>query len=101
MKTAPELIVFDLDGTLVDSAPDLAFSVDAMLATLNRPPAGIDAVRRWIGNGVLNAREASAQRRDVAAAGPGRAAAIVAMPKRAIPRTSAGAAPRSMECRRV
>ena len=53
MKTAPELIVFDLDGTLVDSAPDLAFSVDATLATLNRPPAGIDAVRRWIGNGVL------------------------------------------------
>jgi phosphoglycolate phosphatase len=52
MKPAPELMVFDLDGTLVDSAPDLAYSVDALLEKLNRPPAGIDNVRRWIGNGV-------------------------------------------------
>jgi len=28
MKPTPELIVFDLDGTLVDSAPDLAYSVE-------------------------------------------------------------------------
>lgn len=52
MKPTPELIIFDLDGTLVDSAPDLAFSVDALLEKLNRSPAGIDNVRRWIGNGV-------------------------------------------------
>jgi len=52
MKSRPELIAFDLDGTLVDSAPDLADAVDAMLARLGRPPAGIEKVRGWIGNGV-------------------------------------------------
>jgi phosphoglycolate phosphatase len=52
MKPAPQLIVFDLDGTLVDSAPDLAFSVNAVLRKANRPPVGIDTVRSWIGNGV-------------------------------------------------
>jgi phosphoglycolate phosphatase len=46
------LIVFDLDGTLVDSAPDLAFAVDAMLARLGQPPRGLKEVRAWIGNGV-------------------------------------------------
>jgi phosphoglycolate phosphatase len=48
----PELIAFDLDGTLVDSAPDLAYSVDEMLGTMGRAPAGIDQVRAWIGNGI-------------------------------------------------
>ena len=52
MKPAPELIVFDLDGTLVDSAPDLAYSVDALLAAFNRPAVGPATVRGWIGNGV-------------------------------------------------
>jgi phosphoglycolate phosphatase len=47
----PELIVFDLDGTLVDSAPDLAYSIDAMLASLGLPPRGLDQVRRFLGNG--------------------------------------------------
>jgi phosphoglycolate phosphatase len=48
----PKLVAFDLDGTLVDSAPDLAFAVDAMLARLGRPKAGEDKVKDWIGNGV-------------------------------------------------
>lgn len=48
----PELIVFDLDGTLVESAPDLAFAIDAMLERIGRPPAGYANVRSWIGNGV-------------------------------------------------
>jgi phosphoglycolate phosphatase len=48
----PELIVFDLDGTLVDSAPDLAFCADTLLTSLGRVPAGVDGVRTWIGNGV-------------------------------------------------
>lgn len=47
----PALILFDLDGTLVDSAPDLALAVDAMLARLSRPAAGEGKVREWIGNG--------------------------------------------------
>jgi phosphoglycolate phosphatase len=48
----PVLIVFDLDGTLVDSAPDLAYCADAMLERMGRAPAGVDRIRGWIGNGV-------------------------------------------------
>lgn len=47
----PELIAFDLDGTLVDSAPDLARAVDAMLESLGHAPAGLERARGWIGNG--------------------------------------------------
>jgi phosphoglycolate phosphatase len=47
----PELIVFDLDGTLVDSAPDIARSIDETLVSLGLPPCGLDQVRRWLGNG--------------------------------------------------
>ncbi len=47
----PRLIMFDLDGTLVDSVPDLAVAVDKMLVQLGRPRAGLEAVRQWVGNG--------------------------------------------------
>ena len=47
----PQLVMFDLDGTLVDSVPDLAAAVDKMLLALGRGPAGIEHVRLWIGNG--------------------------------------------------
>lgn len=47
----PELVLFDLDGTLIDSVPDLASAVDKMLAQLGREPAGIESVRHWVGNG--------------------------------------------------
>jgi phosphoglycolate phosphatase len=47
----PRLIMFDLDGTLVDSVPDLAVAVDKMLVQLGRPKAGLEAVRQWVGNG--------------------------------------------------
>ena len=46
------MILIDLDGTLVDSVPDLAFCVDAMMARLGRPPHGEAKVRNWVGNGV-------------------------------------------------
>lgn len=47
----PRLAMFDLDGTLVDSVPDLAFAIDRMLAALGRAPAGVERVRLWVGNG--------------------------------------------------
>lgn len=47
----PALVMFDLDGTLVDSVPDLAVAVDAMLEELGRAPAGEEVVRHWVGNG--------------------------------------------------
>ena len=47
----PRLIMFDLDGTLVDSVPDLSFAVDAMLSDLGKPIAGLESVSNWVGNG--------------------------------------------------
>ncbi|MBD9409224.1 phosphoglycolate phosphatase [Pseudomonas sp. JI-2] len=49
--TLPRLVMFDLDGTLMDSVPDLAAAVDKMLMLLGREPAGIERVRDWVGNG--------------------------------------------------
>ena len=46
-----KLVLFDLDGTLVDSAPDIAEAVNRMLAELDLPRAGEDVVRGWIGDG--------------------------------------------------
>ncbi|HHH39581.1 MAG TPA: phosphoglycolate phosphatase [Sedimenticola sp.] len=48
----PELIMIDLDGTLVDSVPDLAFCVDGMMQRIGREPWGEARVRDWVGNGV-------------------------------------------------
>lgn len=47
----PRLVMFDLDGTLVDSVPDLAAAIDRMLLQLGRPAAGVEQVRDWVGNG--------------------------------------------------
>lgn len=52
LRRRPSLILFDLDGTLVDSAPDLACAVDRMLGALGRPAAGEERVRGWIGQGM-------------------------------------------------
>ncbi|MBL8361714.1 MAG: HAD-IA family hydrolase [Rubrivivax sp.] len=43
--------LFDLDGTLVDSAPDIADALNHTLATLGRPPEDEVRVRGWIGDG--------------------------------------------------
>jgi phosphoglycolate phosphatase len=48
----PEMILIDVDGTLVDSVPDLAFCVDEMMKQLGMPVHGEAAVRNWVGNGV-------------------------------------------------
>ena len=44
-------VLFDLDGTLIDSVPDLAASIDTMLASIGKAPAGEIKVNRWVGNG--------------------------------------------------
>ncbi|MBD3897156.1 phosphoglycolate phosphatase [Halomonas sp. ML-15] len=46
-----KLVVFDLDGTLVDSVPDLAAAVDAALADDGLSARGEARVRDWVGNG--------------------------------------------------
>ncbi|MET3815095.1 phosphoglycolate phosphatase [Pantoea sp. UYEF8] len=44
-------LAFDLDGTLVDSAPGLAEAIDRTLKDLSLPVAGLERVSTWIGNG--------------------------------------------------
>lgn len=48
-----QLLAFDLDGTLIDSVPDLADAIDQMLVTLDRPKAGQEKVRSWVGQGAV------------------------------------------------
>ncbi len=48
----PTLMIFDLDGTLIDSAADLAQAVNAMLAEFGRDPLALGEVRAMVGDGV-------------------------------------------------
>ncbi len=47
----PHTILFDLDGTLVDTAPDLAAAMNHVLALNGRPPLPVAAVRHLVGHG--------------------------------------------------
>jgi phosphoglycolate phosphatase len=44
-------VIFDLDGTLVDTAPDLMRATNHVLATLGRRPITMDQVRSFVGHG--------------------------------------------------
>jgi len=56
-------LVFDLDGTLVDSVPDLAGSLDTLMAENGLAPIGVETARRLIGHGIPNlVRRAFAER---------------------------------------
>lgn len=46
-----ELLIFDLDGTLIDSKRDLADSVNAMRVHLGEPPLADETVYSYVGNG--------------------------------------------------
>lgn len=46
-----ELLIFDLDGTLIDSKRDLADSVNAMRLHLGEPPLADETVYSYVGNG--------------------------------------------------
>ena len=58
-------VVFDLDGTLVDTAPDLCASLNHALATLGRPPVPAADVRHMVGHGARKLLE-----QGLAASGP-------------------------------
>ncbi|HEX5411528.1 MAG TPA: HAD-IA family hydrolase [Terriglobia bacterium] len=47
-----ELLVFDLDGTLVDSELDLANSVNATLEKMGRKPLSVELIASYVGQGV-------------------------------------------------
>lgn len=52
MIRKPEMILIDVDGTLVDSVPDLAYCVDEMMKAIDMPLRREGKVRTWVGNGV-------------------------------------------------
>jgi phosphoglycolate phosphatase len=51
ITTAPRLLVFDLDGTLIDSRIDLCNSVNAMLIHLGKPELPEAVIASYIGDG--------------------------------------------------
>jgi phosphoglycolate phosphatase len=46
-----DALLFDLDGTLIDSAPDIALALNLLMADLDRPELDLPAVRSMIGDG--------------------------------------------------
>lgn len=51
VKQYPSTVVFDLDGTLVDTAPDLTSALNYALSVLERPPVAAESVRHMVGHG--------------------------------------------------
>lgn len=47
-----KLICFDLDGTLVDSVPDLRLALNAMLDEFRLPHCQDEQIKTWVGNGL-------------------------------------------------
>jgi phosphoglycolate phosphatase len=70
----PQAVLFDLDGTLVDSVPDLTAAVNALLATEDKPALGVADVRAMIGNGIMKLVERAFAARGDALAGDALAA---------------------------
>ncbi len=48
-----DAVVFDLDGTLVDSAPDIHVALNRLLAEHGRPAVELDAAARMVGDGAV------------------------------------------------
>ena len=62
-----KLLVFDLDGTLIDSARDLANSVNAALEHMGRPPLREETIATYVGNGAaMLVRQALAAENNIA-----------------------------------
>ena len=51
MSERASLVLFDLDGTLIDSAPDLAAAANAMRVERGLQPLPLAALRPWVGSG--------------------------------------------------
>lgn len=52
ISSRPAAVLFDLDGTLVDSLPDLTSAMNRFLVELGRRHVSLAEVRAWVGDGV-------------------------------------------------
>ncbi|HZX79289.1 phosphoglycolate phosphatase [Lysobacter sp.] len=50
-RNFPKAVLFDLDGTLLDSAPDMAAAIDAMRAARGQPPMPLADLRPYVSKG--------------------------------------------------
>lgn len=92
-QPTPRLAVFDMDGTLLDSLPDLVASADRLLTGYDLPGIAPDLVRAMVGDGV-----AALVQRLLAHAGP---AATAIDTREAVARYMADYTPRSTEQSRL
>jgi len=76
MLSPIKLLVFDLDGTLVDSRLDLAHSVNAVLLSLGREKLPVDVIVSFVGDGAQDLL-----RRSLQASGIPLEEAVTAMPR--------------------
>jgi phosphoglycolate phosphatase len=60
-----QALIFDLDGTLVDTAPDLLLATNHALALADRQPITMQQIRQFVGMGAMNLIE-----RGIEATGP-------------------------------
>ena len=51
MKLNPQAILFDLDGTLIDTAPDFVVAFNALLTEEGKPPIDPEKIRRKVSEG--------------------------------------------------
>jgi len=51
MKNSIDTVLFDLDGTLVDTAPDMGFALNALLREYDREPLAAEIIRPWVSHG--------------------------------------------------
>lgn len=51
---AYDVVIFDMDGTLLDTLDDLMDSCNYALSTIGAPPRTREEIRRFVGNGIRN-----------------------------------------------
>ncbi len=53
MPLRPDAVILDLDGTIVDSAPEFLATVNRLFDELDRPAVSLDQVRNFMGYGIV------------------------------------------------
>ena len=51
---AYDVVIFDMDGTLLDTLDDLMDSCNYALSTIGAPPRTREEIRQFVGNGIRN-----------------------------------------------